>query len=118
MNSEAYNEIMRQIDQPSKQSSQTADMKAKEDIAIEKGDIIVSMMAHAGWKLIKSQLEEVKLRLQEELSDVSKCDTLRKVQNRQYLVTAIELFLNSPKLFIEKRNSIISRRQRWQNKRP
>ena len=117
MNSDSFSEIMQEVNKEST-SLKSAEFRRKEDLALGKADLIDSLVRHEGWQLIKTQLEEVKLRLLEELADVNRCDTLRKVQSRQYMVNAIELFLNSPKMFIEKRNTILSRRTKWQNKQP
>lgn len=117
MNSQSFSEIMQELNTvETPDSMKSAEVKRKEDLALEKGDHVENMLASKGWQIIKTQLEELRVKLQQELSDASKCDTLQKVQSRQYLLTAIELFIISPKQFIEKRNMIITRRKRWQNK--
>lgn len=116
MNSQSFSEIMQELGSDAPESMKATELKRKEDLALEKGDHVENMVASKGWQIVKTQLEEVRAKLQQELSDASKCDTLQKVQSRQYLITSIELFINSPKQFIEKRNMILTRRKRWQNK--
>jgi hypothetical protein len=116
MNSVSFREIM-QATESGTVGKESGEQARKEDITISEGDLIDQLVHHGGWQLVERKLKEVIEDLNAELKDVNRCDTLRKVQNRQVMINTIELFLKSPKDFIEKRNLILARRQKWQNKK-
>jgi len=116
MNSESFSEIIHNMETGTL-SKDSQERKRKEDIAISEADQIEQLVNHPGWLLINRQLREVRESLVKELADVNRCDTLKKVHNRQIMINAIELFLQSPKDFLNRRNLILERRNKWQNKR-
>jgi hypothetical protein len=118
MNSEAFAEITKRLSRDNPDTSFVAsERKRLEDITISEGDLIDSILNHDGWKLVKRKLEEVRSGYVKEICDMNRCDTLKKVHDRQVIIDAIDLFMTSPRSFIEKRNLILDRRRQWQNKK-
>jgi hypothetical protein len=101
-------EVLRDIAQSTEQSK----INDVESSILQKASICDEFMSHAGWKLVVADLEAVKKRATQELLNVAVCDNLTKVQARRYLINAIDLFIESPKKFINQRIMIQSRRKR------
>jgi 5-deoxy-D-glucuronate isomerase len=101
-------EILKEISQSESQQRVTI----AEDTILQKAQISDEFMSHAGWRLVVSELESVKKKANQELLNVAVCDNLTKVQARRYLINAIDLFIESPKKFINQRIMIQSRRKR------
>jgi 5-deoxy-D-glucuronate isomerase len=104
MNSEVLKEIS--------QSAEQNKINDVESNILQKASICDEFMSHAGWRLVVSELESVKKKANQELLNVAVCDNLTKVQARRYLINAIDLFIESPKKFINQRIMIQSRRKR------
>lgn len=116
MNSESFSSIMQSIENE-KFNDKSNERERKEQLMISEADTIDQLINHPGWKLIERQLKGVLESLSNELADNKCCDTLKKVNNRQIMIGAINLFLQSPKDFLNRRNFILERRKKWQNKK-
>jgi|WetSurMetagenome_2_1015567.scaffolds.fasta_scaffold210359_3 hypothetical protein len=87
-----------------------------EEHTLQKANVLQDFDQHKGWLILVNELQEFKNKLQTELANQSICDNLTKIRTRQTLISAIDLFIQTPKKFVMMKSNILNRRHKWQTK--